>query len=214
MKTTMMPLVFGTAAALVSQPTPRTTTTTALRAAAQPNLELIPGVDPTKTMPADWGWDPLGLAEVDLNLGSARDKNRPKNVVVKDYRDAELRHGRLAMLAAIAWPVQELYAGALAKGIDAKDLLTADGRSPSVLNGGLGEGPVALTVLGTALAIAALDLRALKIKERSGDDWLPGDYGFDPCLVCYNKSPEFIADMKLKELTHARTLSSSFSVEW
>lgn len=170
----------------------------------QPNLGLIPGVDPTKTMAADYGFDPLGLADYDLNLMSARDKKRSKEIVVKDYRDAELRHGRLAMLAAIAWPMQELYSGALARGMDAKNLL-ADGRSPSVLNGGLDKGPIPFVVLGTALAIAALDLRALKIKERSGDEnWLPGDYGFDPLNILKGASPYAIKNMQAKEINNGR----------
>ncbi|KAJ1632622.1 hypothetical protein T492DRAFT_868054, partial [Pavlovales sp. CCMP2436] len=58
------------------------------------------------TMVGDYGFDPLNLAATDLNLGSANEKERSPAYVLRDYREAELRHGRLAMLAAIAWPVQ------------------------------------------------------------------------------------------------------------
>mmetsp|Transcript_23367 Transcript_23367/g.73171 ORF Transcript_23367/g.73171 Transcript_23367/m.73171 type:complete len:251 (-) Transcript_23367:174-926(-) len=170
----------------------------------QPDLSLIPGVYPLKTMPADYGFDPLGIANYDLNLGSASDKNRGKVDIVNDYRDAELRHGRLAMLAALAWPVQELASPALARDLHEKVLLTADGRSPSVLNGGLGEGPIPFVLLGTALAIAALDLRALEIKKRSGGDWLPGDYGFDPLRILKGASPYAVKNMQAKEINNGR----------
>lgn len=170
----------------------------------EPDLSKIPGVFPNKNMPADYNFDPLGLAQYDLNLGSARDKNRDKVDVVNDYRDAELRHGRLAMLAALAWPVQELLSPSLARGLGEKVLLTADGRSPSVLNGGLGEGPIPLMLLGTAAAIAALDLRALELKESAGSDWLPGDYGFDPLKLLKGASPLAVKDMQAKEINNGR----------
>ena len=47
---------------------------------------------------ADYGFDPLGLSRFDLHLGGAADKERPLQQVLRDYREAELRHGRLAMI--------------------------------------------------------------------------------------------------------------------
>merc|ERR1711920_509138 len=67
------------------------------------------------SMVADYGFDPLNFAAIDLNLGSAEEKLRPKSLVLRDYREAELRHGRLAMLAALAWPVQELFSPILSR---------------------------------------------------------------------------------------------------
>mmetsp|Transcript_1887 Transcript_1887/g.2501 ORF Transcript_1887/g.2501 Transcript_1887/m.2501 type:complete len:248 (-) Transcript_1887:152-895(-) len=176
----------------------------ASKAQTGPDLSKVVGVDPQKRMPADYGFDPLGLAKVDLNLESARNKNREADVIVKDYRDAELRHGRLAMLAALAWPMQELLSPSLARGVGEKLLLTEDGRSPSILNGGLQQGPIPFAVLGTAFAIAALDLRALKIKEVSGSDWEPGDYGFDPLNILKGASPLQIKDFQAKEINNGR----------
>ena len=43
---------------------------------------------------ADYGFDPLQLSRYDLHLGSARDKVRPLQVVLRDYREAELRHAQ------------------------------------------------------------------------------------------------------------------------
>lgn len=37
-----------------------------------------------------------------------QDDDRPPALILRDYREAEIRHGRLAMLAAIIWPMQEI----------------------------------------------------------------------------------------------------------
>ena len=56
------------------------------------------------------------------------------------YREAELRHGRLAMLAAAGWPLSELFDVKIAKMMDMDPVIFAENgfRAPSVLNGGLG----------------------------------------------------------------------------
>ena len=73
---------------------------------ASPTLKPppLPCLPPPLT--ADYGFDPLGLSKLDLFPAGATDKARAPELVLRDYRDAELRHGRLAMLAALAWPVQ------------------------------------------------------------------------------------------------------------
>ena len=89
------------------------------------------------------GFDPLGLANFDLNIGSAYDKKRSAALVLQDYRDAELKHGRLAMLAAVAWPLQEKLNPLLAAKFHVPNLVAeTGGLSPSVLNGGLEQGPI------------------------------------------------------------------------
>merc|ERR1719392_75804 len=99
-------------------------------------------------MAADYGFDPLGLANFDLNLDSAADKNRDSAAVIYDYREAEIRHGRLAMLAALAWPVQELLHPVISRALRDPILLTeTGGRSPSVLNGGLEQGTIPFFLL-------------------------------------------------------------------
>merc|ERR1712216_233081 len=55
----------------------------------------IPGVSPLKNAPADYGFDPLGFAKVSYpRFGLPEDELLRTN----NLRDAELRHGRLAML--------------------------------------------------------------------------------------------------------------------
>jgi len=85
------------------------------------------------TLPGDYGFDPLGFSKQDyfkqtqsliLNLlpqshdyddeelvdsiSSYSDLQRPSALILRDYREAEIRHGRLAMLASFIWPLQEI----------------------------------------------------------------------------------------------------------
>ena len=60
------------------------------------------------------------------------------------YREAEIKHGRLAMLAAVAWPLQEIFNPIAADwlysttGVALPDVLAeSNGASPSLVNGGL-----------------------------------------------------------------------------
>ena len=55
--------------------------------------------------------------------------------VLKNYREAELKHGRLAMLAAAGWPVSELVQPWLSAALRAPDLLASGDKAPSLLNG-------------------------------------------------------------------------------
>jgi hypothetical protein len=117
-------------------------------------------------MVGDKGFDPLGLADSNEKLAI--------------YREAELKHGRLAMLAAAGWPISEL----VPHGSDSI-LQTTAGRAPSVLNGGLGEvNPLFwLTLL---LFFANLENGTLEYQfsgwQSTGKPWkyVAGDYGFDP----------------------------------
>merc|ERR1719353_1013359 len=68
------------------------------------------------TLAGDLNFDPLMIADSPDKLAW--------------YREAEVKHARLAMLAAFGWPVSEIT--------NFGNLLTGDGRAPSLLNGGLG----------------------------------------------------------------------------
>jgi len=171
----------------------------------EPDMSSIVGIFPGKNMPADYGFDPLGLSALDVFSSGDDDYLR-----VLNYRDAELRHGRLAMLAAAAWPIQELVNPALSRAVGLPSLLE-DGRTPSVLNGGLGQGPIPLVLLATAAAIGYLDLKAIGIKEDAAKadggwygEWTPGDFGFDPLNLLGGASPVAVKNMKAKEINNGR----------
>ena len=81
-------------------------------------------------LPGDYGFDPLELSTKDYfkaiqnfilgllpetkgsNEEGEHDKEnneeRPPALILRDLREAEIRHGRLAMLAATLWPLQEI----------------------------------------------------------------------------------------------------------
>merc|ERR1719478_1664431 len=119
-------------------------------------------------MVGDKGFDPLGFADSVEKL--------------RIYREAELKHGRLAMLAALGWPVSEALDKPIAAAIGAKSLLVstpvnvanglAEGgeqllRAPSLLNGGL-ENVSPLFWAAVFAFSAGTELYATKIKKRAG----------------------------------------------
>merc|ERR1719174_1845492 len=87
------------------------------------------------------------------------------------YREAEIKHARLAMLAAFGWPVSEIT--------NFGKLLTEDGRAPSLLNGGLGNINIAYWVAVVGLAVFA-ESKGLDKQYGKKEDYLPGMLGFDP----------------------------------
>jgi hypothetical protein len=166
----------------------------------------------SSSIAGDYGFDPLGFGTKDLFSFGAEDKQRSKAAVMADYRDAELRHGRLAMFAALAWPVQELVSPAIARFFNREvglsglsDILNeTGGRSPSVLNGGLEQGVVPLFMLALALVIGAIDASSLKLRAEKGEDFVPGDFGFDPLNILAGASPAAVLDMQAKEVNNGR----------
>jgi hypothetical protein len=74
------------------------------------------------SLAGDVGFDPFGLA---------RDKEGAYRM-----REAELKHSRLAMLAAAGWPLSELWHRELADTLGLDSILASENRAPSVLNGG------------------------------------------------------------------------------
>ena len=77
-------------------------------------------------------------------------------------------------------------------------------RSPSVLNGGLEQATIPLTLAIFGGMIAAVDIYSLKLKAEQGDEWLPGDFGFDPLNLLGGASIEARRDMQAKEINNGR----------
>merc|ERR1719324_1595309 len=119
-----------------------------------------------RALAGDWGFDPLLLG----------DSNK-----LAFYREAEMKHARLAMLAAAGWPLAEKLNGPLSSLIGADSLLQ-NGRAPSILNGGLGDVPSLYWVLALGAAVfvesKTIDMQ-LNIGKRP-EGYLPGMIGFDP----------------------------------
>jgi len=129
----------------------------------------------------DYGFDPLGFGK----------DNR-----VVPFRHAELKHGRLAMLAAVAWPIQEIFHPILVDSLrqtspGAADILVeSGGMSPSLLNGGLEQLQIAPALAIAVFVGAVIDLQDIKNREAAGlkfNEWaldsVAGDLKFDPLNI-------------------------------
>lgn len=120
---------------------------------------------------------------------------------LKGYREAELKHGRLAMLAAAGWPVSELVQPYLSKALNLPDLLAKGEEAPSILNGGLDKiNP--LFFMGILIFSATVESTAINVQRTS--DYTPGDLGFDPLKLYTGKSAVVQRDLELKELNNGR----------
>jgi len=156
------------------------------------------------TWVGDVGFDPLGFAGKDVFPRPGLPLRSDKEVMT-DYRDAELKHGRLAMLAAAAWPLQEAVNPILADKWNLPNLVQeTGGLSPSLVNGGLEQAgvPVAIAVLLGGAAI--LEGFGAELKKQQGESWMPGDYGFDPAGIWKGLSVNKRREMQLRELKNGR----------
>jgi len=137
--------------------------------------EDLPGADTTVldgSLAGDYGWDPLNLAET-----------RTHYLV---YSEAEVKHGRLAMLGCLGWVMSELLHTPLAALTGSPSMLSeTSGCAPSFLNGGLGQfgGGFWLAAFAVGAAIESNSLNyQFEGMSSSGKPWkyTPGDLAFDP----------------------------------
>mmetsp|Transcript_42725 Transcript_42725/g.129794 ORF Transcript_42725/g.129794 Transcript_42725/m.129794 type:complete len:212 (-) Transcript_42725:43-678(-) len=138
-------------------------------------------------------FDPLGFAE-------KADEN-----TMKRYREAELTHGRVAMLAAVGFLIGEKVEGS-------SFLFDAQISGPAITH--IPQVPVAFWVLLTLTISTAEQFRArtgwVDPSEVPVDqpgllraDYIPGDLGFDP-LGLMPEDPEEFRIMQTKELQNGR----------
>jgi hypothetical protein len=134
----------------------------------------------------DVGFDPFGFAK------------NPEDLL--NYREAEIKHSRLAMLAAAGWPLSELFDAKIANTLGLHPIIDAGDRAPSVLNGGLGQISTVywLACLGGA---AAIEFIGFNQNKKSG--YTPGSFGFDP-LGLYPEDEAGKERMQLAELKNGR----------
>jgi len=134
------------------------------------------------------GFDPLSLASSKEQL--------------LEYRESEVKHGRLAMLAAAGWPLSELLDRNIADYFGVPTTLDNADRVPSLLNGGLEN--ITPEFWGACLGMsAAIDLYGVQ-KSRSGDpSYFPGNLGYDP-LNLYPRTQDAQRQMQLAEIKHGR----------
>lgn len=167
----------------------------------------LPGALP----PFENGFDPLGLSETDLNT-------------VKKYREAELQHGRVAMLAVIGLLTTE-------EPIEFHPLFEAGVKDigPAIrhLDEVRAVEPIFFEILGLIIGSLELNRALVGWKAPDGktfggvtdpkkgvqsdsaqfqdlkDDYFPGDIGFDPLGLKPDDDDEFL-ELHTKELQNGR----------
>ena len=134
-------------------------------------------------------WDPAGFLEGKSELE------------VNRYRECELTHGRVGMLASLGFLVQEKF----------HPLFSADGgpaidqipQLPVWLWVVMGGGIAAAEAFRISVAFRELDGEKLKAETALRPGYTPGDLSFDPLNLAPEDPAEF-ALMQEKELAHAR----------
>ena len=114
------------------------------------------------------------------------------------YREVELKHCRVAMLAALGFPVAEQFHPLFGGGIDAPSYIAFQ------------QTPLQTFWPAVVLAIAVLEINSVFAFENPNvEGWAiskehtPGDYGFDP-LGLKPDTPAELAEMQTKELNNGR----------
>jgi hypothetical protein len=134
-------------------------------------------------------WDPAGFLEGKSELE------------VNRYREAELTHGRVGMLASLGFLVQEkfhpLFSGDGGPAIDQIPQL------PVWLWFVMGGGIAAAEAYRINIAFRELDGEKLKAETALRPGYVPGQIGFDPLGLAPEDPAEF-REMQEKELAHAR----------
>jgi len=151
--------------------------------------QTLPGISPPLGF-----WDPAGFCE---NTSPAE---------VKRYREAELTHGRVAMLASLGYIIGELPS------VEQNPLFNAAVSGPALrqFQQVEAEGGFFWEILVLVIAIAEGYRISYGWKNpREGgaqleDDYVPGDLGFDPLGLAPMDDPEALKELKTKELNNGR----------
>ena len=129
-------------------------------------------------MTGDVGFDPLGFS---------------KNIDVRWLREAELKHGRVCMLATLGFVMSEFVhlPG------DVHNVGAIAAHDAAVKYGAMWQ---LLIWLGLFEVLSAKGI----IEMLEGSGRAPGDFGFDPLKFSAGKSDKVKADLALKELQNGR----------
>jgi light-harvesting complex I chlorophyll a/b binding protein 1 len=182
-------------------------------------------------MVGDLGFDPWQLATRDLfrpaqawlsrllpagRPAKAMDYTtpRPRALILRDYREAEIRHGRLAMLAAVIWPLQEMLDrlvldesqcdAVLFLLLPRSDLFAASTVATTTT---LPYFPLFMTA--TLLLLGYLDVysQAIKDLDELGEAYEPGDCFWDPLQISQSGLPssaQIKRNMQEREILNGR----------
>mmetsp|Transcript_28099 Transcript_28099/g.58824 ORF Transcript_28099/g.58824 Transcript_28099/m.58824 type:complete len:211 (-) Transcript_28099:132-764(-) len=127
---------------------------------------------------------------------SAVPVSRPKALILRDYREAEIRHGRLAMLAAMFWPLQEMLDQFVLEPDQAGPLLYGPVTLPYF--------PLLMTFILLNLGYLDIYSQAIKDRDSIGEAFLPGDCFWDPLKILEGAPDSMKRNMQERELFNGR----------
>ncbi|KAL1529860.1 hypothetical protein AB1Y20_000791 [Prymnesium parvum] len=175
-----------------------------LTLAAQPMLALNFGSAPKAPTAAfayglPGNFNAIGGGKLDFDPAGFLDGK--SEVEVNRYRECELTHGRVGMLASLGFIVQEKF----------HPLFSADGgpaidqipQLPVWLWGVMAAGIGLAEAKRIEIAFQPLDPEKQKAESALRPDYSPGELGFDPLGLAPTESGELML-MKEKELAHGR----------
>lgn len=123
-------------------------------------------------------------------------EERPPALILRDYREAEIRHGRLAMLAAAFWPLQEIA--------DRLFIPNSFGHT-TVIYGGPTLPFFSLLMTAIMFLLGYLDIYAAAVKDADvGEAFLPGECFWDPLRMLDGAPDEMKRNMQQRELNNGR----------
>lgn len=178
----------------------------------------------SECLPGDFGFDPLRLADMDLirpvqsyllkftsmlptaaattaprsskNDLETSGQRRPKALILRDYREAEIRHGRLAMLAAVIWPLQEMLDRLILSPEQFGPLLYGPVTLPYF--------PLFMTAIMMLLGYLDIYSQAIKDMDQIGEAFLPADCFWDPLQILQGAPERMKRNMQERELFNGR----------
>ena len=146
------------------------------------------------TLAADAGFDPLGFSTSKKTLYW--------------MREAEVKHARLAMLAALGWPLSELWHKNIASVFGLESILANNDRAPSLLNGGLSNVWASGVLVMSVIIAGYLEGKQMNDgyvfwNTPKPENYVPGQIGFDP-LNLYRIRKSDKKSMEAAEIKNGR----------
>ncbi|CAM9797867.1 unnamed protein product [Heterosigma akashiwo] len=194
--------IMGGAAAFQAPMTSRAQTSLAAKSEAVPFLEKPDCLD--GKLAGDVGFDPLKLSEIDFDWSKLVvpfwTEERAGLSTLYWMREAELKHGRVAMLATLGYVAVDM--GMRFPGTSYLGHSAVSAHDDFVSSGNMGVMLLGIFVLELASGAALYD-------ASKGSGRQAGDFAFDP--LGFGKNPSKLATLQLKEVKNGRLAMLAFS---